>query len=47
MGDDHVLCPDCGWTGPTTKLGDRNGDGNENGTGGDCPVCATDIEIID
>jgi hypothetical protein len=33
MGD-PVLCPDCGWTGEETDL-----------DAGDCPVCATDVEV--
>ncbi|WP_318567086.1 hypothetical protein [Salinigranum marinum] len=40
MSDDSVLCPDCGWTGSPTKLDDGGDDRS-------CPLCSTDIEIID
>ncbi|MFB6309507.1 MAG: hypothetical protein ABEH35_09265 [Haloarculaceae archaeon] len=40
MDDDHVLCPDCGWSGPKADL--EATEGVES-----CPVCDTDIEFVD
>ena len=39
MGE-PVMCPECGWTGTEQDL-DATGDVHQ------CPICDTDVEIVD
>lgn len=40
MANETTLCPECGWTGRQSDLDESEGEYA-------CPICDTDIEIVE